>query len=144
MKTIFYNSKVAKWLTILGTTHTITIDFWIFTELPKEKVKQSLINHELTHVQQFQNLMFVGFFIFAAFLFLGIGTWWTFLLCSHLFYVWYCVEWFIRFIIALCDGHRADAWRIAYKGLAFEKEADAMEYITSDNERRNFGFFKYY
>jgi hypothetical protein len=138
---VIYNSKLAKWLTPLGTCHTITIMWWILTEKSKEEVSERLIRHELTHVAQWNECFIVGSAL--SVLWAYFGAYWAFIPSLLLFYMWYAVEWLVRFIIALCDRIKNRDWEIAYKNTVFEQEANAME-EKNENERLAFGWMRYY
>ena len=138
----FYNSRLAKWLTPLGTCHTITLGWIVLTEFAEDKVSDRLRKHETTHAQQFIELLVIGAIIFALLALLG-ASFWLIIPCLLLFYVWYLVEWLIRFIIALCDRIKNRDWEIAYENTVFEREANAME-EKNENERLAFGFLCYY
>lgn len=143
MKKIIYNSRLAKWLTPLGTCHTITIMWWIFTEKSKEEVSESLIRHESTHVEQFDGWFWFGILLyFIGLLTMWLPLWWLIPL-TQLFYFWYGVEWAIRAIIFKCQKE-PKSWHKAYKALAFEKEADAMEISGKVDDVDLVSFLKYY
>lgn len=131
----FYKSKLAKWLTLLGTCHTITLGCVVLTERAKENVSQQLINHENTHAKQFIELLIVGIVLYAVMALFEV-SWWFLIPCLLLFYVWYGVEWLIRFIQCKFNWHKA------YKAVAFEQEANAMEEI--DEKRDAFGWLCFY
>ena len=137
----FYNSKLAKWLTPLGTCHTITLGWIVLTEFSEDKVSDRLRKHETTHAQQFVELLVVGAVIFALLAYIGASFWWI-IPCLLLFYVWYLIEWFIRYVIALCDGVKNKDWEIGYKSTVFEEEA--IDVSENGAIRRILGFFKYY
>lgn len=131
-----YNSKLAKWLTPLGTCHTITLGCVVLTEISKDKVSQRLRNHENTHVKQFTELLIIGIVLYAVMALFNV-SWWFIFPYLLLFYVWYGVEWLIRFIQCKFDWHKA------YKAVAFEEEANDME-EKNENERLAFGFLRHY
>lgn len=146
MAKIIYKSRLAKWLTPLGTCHTITLGWWILTEKSKEEVSERLIKHEYTHVRQYESLFGLGMLLWLMLWCIFNWSMWYLLPLSQLFYWWYGVEWLVRFIIALKDGEGRRAWYVAYKGLAFEKEADAMM-EEGENPKREvdvLSFIKYY
>ena len=138
----FYNSKLAKWLTPLGTCHTITLGCFVLTEKSKEEVSKRLEMHEETHARQFNELVVLGLIIFGSLACICPISWWWIIPSMLLFYVWYGIEWVVRFIIALCKKEGKNAWHTAYKGLAFEREAiDVSEHKEGD---RYFGWVRYY
>lgn len=130
----FYESKLAKWLTPLGTCHTITLGCFILTERAEKDVTERLILHETTHGYQFFELLCLGIVIFVVLACLGCSWWWL-LPCSLLFYVWYLLEWLVRLI-------KDRDWHTAYKGLAFEREANDVSYYECTH--KPFGFIRYY
>lgn len=139
----FYNSKLAKWLTPLGTCHTITLGCIVLTENPKEKVTQRLRLHETTHAYQFIELAILGLVLLVAMpVLFGFFNAWLLIPALLLFYVWYGIEWLIRFVIALKDGYKRDAWHIAYKNTVFEQEANEIEKGILDREI--LGWLNYY
>ena len=143
MKKIIYNSRLAKWLTPLGTCHTISIMWWIFTEQSKEEVSVELIRHESTHVEQYSGWFYMGILLyFIGLLTMWLPLWWLIPL-TQLFYIWYGIEWAIRAIIYKCRKVE-DAWNVAYKALAFEREADAMEKSGNIDDVDLVSFIKYY
>lgn len=131
----FYNSKLAKWLTPLGTCHTITIMWWVFTEKRKEEVSERLIRHELTHVEQWNECFIVGFALCAVWAYFRV--YWAFIPSLLLFYTWYGVEWLVRLAI-LRDAVKA------YKALTFEREANDRQEWTDGTPRHSFAWVKYY
>lgn len=136
MAKIIYNSRLAKWLTPLGTCHTITLGWWILTEKSKEEVSERLIRHELTHVAQFNECFIVG--IALCVLWAYFGAYWAFIPSALLFYTWYAVEWLVRLII-LRDAVKA------YKALSFEREANDRQELTDGTPRHPFfAWVKYY
>lgn len=138
-----YDSKLAKLLTPHGTCHTITIMWWIFTEHSKEDVSESLIRHESTHVAQFDGWFWFGILLyFIGLLTMWLPLWWLIPL-TQLFYIWYGVEWVIRAIICKIRKTK-DAWHVAYKAIAFEREADAMEKSGKVDDVDLFSFLKFY
>lgn len=155
MKTIFYNSKIAKAITFLKGFATIMLFGFIFTEhceLPK-----STLAHEAVHQEQYRTCFTLGLAVSVSMLFallaLGIQSWWMLLLISIpalLYYAWYLMEYCIRFFICLFqtkDIHKANDK--AYKEIAFEQEAYDLqfEYLKPCREQRrcySFSWFKYY
>ena len=76
----------------------------------KDKVKPNVINHESIHTKQMKELLWIGF------------------------YLWYCVEWFVRLF------QHGDE----YKSISFEREAYDNE--KSENylqERKPYAWWKY-
>lgn len=130
----FYNSRLAKWLTPLGTCHTITLGCFVLTEKAENEVSERLRLHETTHAVQFFELLIVGLVIFVVLACLGCSWWWL-LPCSMLFYVWYLLEWLVRLI-------KDRDWHTAYKGLAFEREA--IDVSENGAKHKPFGFVRYY
>ena len=137
----FYSSRLAKWITPLGTCHTITLGCFVLTEKAENEVSERLRLHETTHAVQFFELLIVGLVIFVVLACLGCSWWWL-LPCSMLFYVWYLLEWFVRFVVALCDGVKNKDWEIGYKNTVFEEEA--IDVSENGAKHKPFGFVRYY
>lgn len=91
----------------------ITLFPFIFLKYPEDKENSIIINHEKIHLQQQVETLIV------------------------LFYLWYTIEYFIRFI-QYKDKKRA------YKNISFEREAylndKNLEYLKS---RKFWSFIKY-
>ncbi len=130
-----YNSKLAKWLTPLGTCHTITLGWWIFSEKSKEEASERLIRHELTHVRQWNECFIVGLALCVVWAYYG--AYWAFVPSLLLFYMWYGVEWLVRSIM-LRDADKA------YEALAFEREANDRQELSDGTPRHSFAWIKYY
>lgn len=144
---VYYQSKIAKFVTFLADFATIMLFGAVFTE-HKELTKTTLA-HEATHVTQYQTLFMLGLCIDLTTLFTCFGFnifgWWMLsltLIPIFLYYAWYLIEFLIRLIIYR-DRDRA------YRMLAFEQEAFDLqqEWLKPCQERRSaysFSFFKYY
>ena len=137
-----YNSRLAKWLTPLGTCHTITLGCFVLTEKSEESVSKRLEMHEETHARQFNELLVLGLIIFGSLACICPIGWWWIIPSMLLFYVWYGIEWIVRFIIALCDRIKNRDWEIAYNNTVFEREA--IDVSETGVNRKLFGFVRYY
>ena len=93
---------------------------------------QKDINHEVTHVEQWQELTIAGYAVVTPFVLFGIN--WLLLLPPFIFYLWYVLEWLVRLTQ---KGN-------AYKNICFEQEAYQNETDDNYNENRDyFSFIKY-
>jgi hypothetical protein len=96
--------------------NVIALTLFPFIILKKERYKQDaqLLNHEKIHLQQQKELLVVGF------------------------YIWYLVEYGVRFL------QHKNRWK-AYRAIVFEREAYAKEsqqdYLYN---RKPFSFFSFY
>lgn len=115
----------------------ITILPFIFARNSAKPLKDYVVNHETIHLRQQLEVLITSLILFLAMILIfGISWWW--LLASPLFYyVWYGIEWLIRF--AIChDTH------VAYRNIAFEQEAYNnqldMKYLSN---RKLFAWIEY-
>lgn len=144
---VYYNSKIAKFVTFLADFATIMLFGAVFTE-HKELTKTTLA-HEAVHVTQYQTCFMLGLCIDLITLFTCFGFdcygWWMLSLIAipiFLYYVYYLIEYLIRLIIYR-DRDRA------YRMIAFEQEAYDLqqEWVKPCTERRSacsFSYMKYY
>lgn len=149
MKTVFYNSKIAKAITFLKGFATIMLFGFILTE--HSKLPKSTLAHEAVHQEQYRTCFMLGLAISALMLF-WVQSWWLLFISIPvlLYYAWYLMEYCIRFFICLFqtkDIHKANDK--AYKEIAFEQEAYNLqfEYLKPFQEQRacySFSWFKYY
>jgi len=117
MKKIFTNSWLAKAVLWAGY-HTITIGPFVFSE--RRDLEQYIINHECTHARQWiEATVLSGIVIWLLMLLFNLSAWWM-LLSAVAFYLWYGVEWLVKYII-LRDENKA------YKAVSFEREATLAE-----------------
>ncbi|WP_195579108.1 hypothetical protein [Bacteroides intestinalis] len=116
MKKVFYDSPVAKVLLYLSSCETITLGPFVCSKLSKSEMRQRVRNHECTHARQWiEIVLMTGAIIWLLMLLFNLSTLW--LIFSVLaFYLWYGIEWFIRFVATL-DVKKA------YKAVSFEREA---------------------
>lgn len=146
MKTIIYNSKLAKMLLSDGYA-AIMLFGLVFVKGTSLTTRQ--IEHEKVHQGQFADCVGAGLIIAIIAMFTlfacDIRSWWMFLLLLipiSLFYLLYGIEWLIR-LIQYRNPHDA------YHQISFEKEAYDLqeEYRKPCTERRSrysFSWFKYY
>lgn len=149
---IIYNSKLARLL--LPNFKAILLTLWLLCKKGPEYYSEKFIKHEETHSFQWKCCMFLGVFIWLAFS-LAFDTLWLLLLIPFTFYIWYCIEYVIRFIIGVVKtppimkfgfkkwfkgfqeiGHES------YRKIVFEQEANAVEDGIVNYEFLS--FFKYY
>jgi hypothetical protein len=96
------------------------------------------INHESIHCYQQIEVMIISALVIGILvLAVHLSPWW-FLLVSFIFYIWYGIEYFTRFII--CGDNKK-----AYRGIAVEQEAyaneDNLSYLKT---RKWFAWIRYY
>jgi len=109
----------------------ITVIPWIFC---RKELKEVDLNHEMIHVRQQVEMLFIGFALaMALFLFIG---WWSFLFIPIFFWL-YFIEWVVRLIIYMDKDE-------AYYNISFEQEAydhqDEKYYI---DVRKHFAWLRY-
>lgn len=87
---------------------------FIFVRKDARALKTTDINHEMIHGKQQIEMLWV------------------------LFFVWYGIEWFVRWVAYGFDGH------LAYRNISFEREAYSNQSnITYLDERKPYAFLKY-
>lgn len=118
---VYYNSKLAKFLTFMKGFSTMMFFGAVITE--KSKLSGKTLKHEKTHIHQYQDCMGLGFAIgivamFTLFAF-EIQSWWMLLLVLIPFLFYYviygveCLFWRIR------GFNKTDA----YRKIGFERQA---------------------
>lgn len=119
---IYFNSKIAKYITWMPGFKTIMLFGAVFTELPTLSAKTRI--HESTHVAQYQDCIGLGFIssiILAFGLFaLGVNSPWMWILAIYpffLFYIIYGAEWVWNRVV------KKQSSRDAYLSIGFEKQA---------------------
>lgn len=137
MKRIYYESRIAEILLFFSSCETITIGPWVFTKLKESEVPQYVRNHECTHARQWTEItLLVGLLLLVAVLACGVSAW-CFLAVPLAYYLWYGVEYLVRFCI-LQNGRKA------YLAVSFEQEAYGHETDADYNENANyFAWVKY-
>lgn len=142
MAKVVYNSKLAKVLLYFSNYHTITLLWWVFTELSEGELTETVKRHKGVHVAQFEHLACVGCIVYI----ICIVAWWLPLVWALplllLFYVWYMVEWLVRVIVYACRGYENICY-LAYADLSFECEARAWQ-DKEDIDVGVFDFLRYY
>lgn len=118
---VFYNSKLAKWLTFMEGFSTMMFFGVVLTE--RSKLSKKTLKHEETHIYQYQDcvglglaIATVGMFMLFAF---GVQSWWMLLLILIpllLYYVIYGIE----YIYCRLRGFNNDD---AYRWIGFERQA---------------------
>lgn len=146
MKTVIYNSKLAK---VLLSDGYAAIMLFGFVFVKGENLTKRQIEHEKVHQGQFSDCIGIGLIAAIATMFTlfacDIRSWWMFLLLLipiSLFYLLYGMEWLIR-LIRYRNPHDA------YRQISFEREAYDLqeEYRKPCAERRlrhSFSWIKYY
>ena len=101
---------VSKHLPFKGYRAMAIFPFLFIREEYKDDITEQVINHESIHFQQQKEMLIIPF------------------------YVWYIIEFIIKFFI----------YKSAYKNISFEREAysnaDNLEYLKT---RKWYSFFKY-
>lgn len=121
MKKVFYESWIAKHLLFANYT-TITLFAWVFTKWGKGEARQSTINHECIHARQWIELAVAsGLLIWLGMLLFGYSAWWL-LLSALTFYIWYVLEFVVKWFYGSIMGNYN-----AYKNISFEREARLSE-----------------
>lgn len=121
MKKVFYESWIAKHLLFASYT-TITLFAWVFTKWSKGEARQSTINHECVHARQWIELAIAsGLLIWLGMLLFGYSAWWL-LLSALTFYIWYVLEFVVKWFYGSIMGNYN-----AYKNISFEREARLSE-----------------
>lgn len=143
MKTIIYNSKLAK-LILFSGYHTIMLLGFILTKRPW--LSLDIETHEQIHQRQFCECMALAFL--PSFLLSVFFSWWWMLLIPIFYYLLYLGEWLVSFAYHLVvdwDKGLAEINHKAYKSISFEREAKMNQgckcYL---NERKRFAWVKYY
>lgn len=84
----------------------------------KDQVGDKMINHESIHTEQMKEMLFIPF------------------------YIWYCIEWFIK-LFKYGDGSKNNG-DSAYRNISFEREAydneDDMKYLK---KRKRYSWWYY-
>ena len=114
-----------------GGFSAMTFIPWIFC---RKELKEVNLNHEMIHVRQQVEMLFVGI-VLAMVLFLFID-WWS-LLFIPIFFWLYIIEWLVRLIIYRDKDE-------AYRNISFEQEAydhQAERYYLE--VRKDFAWLRY-
>ena len=110
---IIVDSKILVKILSLGFANAITIFPFVFISSKHLKQDKQIINHEKIHLKQQLEMLFI------------------------FFYIWYLVEFFIRFIIYKSRSK-------AYFNISFEREAYDFESAPGYIDKRKFwAFLKY-
>lgn len=144
MKTVIYNSKLAKMLLSDGYA---AIMLFGFVFIKGESLTKRQIEHEKVHQGQFSDCVGVGliaaivtmFTLFAC----DIRSWWMFLLLLipiSLFYFLYGMEWLIRLIRSPHGAYR----QISFEREAYDLQEEYRKPCAERRSRHSFSWFKYY
>lgn len=146
---IIYNSKLVR--IIIPTFKMILICFVLLCKKDKTYYTTEDIEHERCHSKQW----FALFCISLPILFLigMFSSYWWLLLSIVTFYLWYGIEWLVRFILLSIKEIKATNLRSyiknignisheAYRMIAFEQEAREVE--TGVAECHYISFLHYY
>ena len=106
--------------------------FGILFAKPNAKIDELTINHESIHSKQFKE---VTLSLAIPILLLSFSvSWWWILLIPFTFYLWYVIEFLIRWAITR-------NWDEAYRNICFEKEAYVWQGLP--DARKKFGWIRY-
>ena len=155
MKTVFYESRIARLFTFIPDFKTIMLLGLVFTE--HQSLSKTVLAHEKVHQQQYQDCFGAGLALaiitmFALFAF-GIQSYWMLLLVLFpifLYYIMYGIEYLICFIYrSFKQRDIVLANENAYCFSAMEMEAYDLqdEWRKPCKDRRvhhSFEWFKYY
>lgn len=138
MRKVFYDSRLVKVLLFMSSCKTITLGPFVCSKLKESEMGQWVRNHECTHARQWIEMTVAsGAAIWLLMLVFNISAWWL-ILSALAFYLWYGIEWLVRFLIKLNA-------KKAYKAIAFEREAYDNEYDANYLENsRYFAWLRYY
>lgn len=143
MKTIYYNSKLAK-LILFGGYTTIMLFGFILTKL--KELSETTIRHERTHQKQFFECMEIAA-IPSVLLSFHVSAWWL-LLIPLFYYILYLAEWFVSFVYHLFTDDKIGDGKVnknAYRASAFEMEAKLNQDNPNYLKERKWGaWFRYY
>lgn len=110
----------------------------IIFKRPNVEVTPRLISHELIHTRQLVEVTIALLPIMI--LISALTSWWVLLLAPFTYYIWYGLEYSIRF---LCTFNQNKA----YHGMLFEVEAYEYQHIDAMDirypKRKHFRFLKY-
>lgn len=143
MKTIYYNSKLAK-LILFGRYHTIMFFGFILTKF--NVLSETVFRYEKTHQEQFFECMEIAA-IPSVLLAFHVSAWWL-LLIPLFYYILYGVEWFISLVYHLFTDDEVGGGKVnanAYRASAFEMEAKLNQDNPNYLKERKWGaWFHYY
>lgn len=142
MKTIYYNSKLAK-LILFGSYHTIMLFGFILSIL--KEITAETERHERTHQKQFFECMEIAA-IPSVLLAFHVSAWWL-LLIPLFYYILYGVEWFISLVHHLFTDERIGGGKVnanAYRASAFEMEAKLNQDNPNYLKERKWGAWLHY
>lgn len=130
MKKIFCDSFLAKMLLCMSSCHTITVGPFVLSKRKEGKITQEIRNHECTHARQWAEMAVAsGLAIWLLMLLFHLSALWL-ILAAVAFYIWYGIEWFIRFV-------KIGNFGKAYEAVSFEREAyeneDDLNYLENSN-----------
>ena len=116
MKKVFCENWLAKVLLCMSSCHTITVGPFVLSKRKEERLTQETRNHECTHTRQWAEMAVAcGLLVWVLMLLFGLSSWWL-VLPGLAFYLWYGVEWLIKFV-RLGDAGEA------YRAISLEREA---------------------
>ena len=133
---IIYNSKLAKIL--IPGFKMILLFYFLLCKKDASYYSQEEIKHEECHAFQWKSCCYLGVFLWIL---LGsLFSWWFLLLIPFTFYIWYGIEFIIRFIgklfktpLTMKSGFKnwlkemGNLNHEAYREIVFEQEAYAVE-----------------
>lgn len=153
MKKIHYNSTIAKIFTLIAGFKTIMLFGSVFTE--RDNLSLESQEHEFTHCKQYFSLFGIGLYIMIILLFsllalncVGLGLLLLIMIPLFMYYIWYGIEFFIKFILLFRKMKFMNSWYEAYSLISFEQEAVELadEVYKPCSQRKQYystGFLKY-
>lgn len=105
----------------------------IFTRRSVDKISPLVMNHERIHTKQYLEFTIVSATIFSLFIISGFLSPLFFITVPIMYYVWYVLECFIRFILQLSNLNAIKNCKLktcfyrAYSNILFEQEAYMFE-----------------
>ena len=114
----------------------ITIIPFIFARKELDNVTK---NHECIHLRQQLEFLIVAAVLAGGIVFISKSSPWELLIIPFVYYLWYGLEWLVRWMCNGFDAHKA------YRSIAFESEAysneEDLHYLKT---RKFFAWIKYF
>lgn len=104
----------------------------LFTRRAIEKISPVNINHESIHTKQYFECTIVAAIILILAIILGLSPWFL-ISIPIVYYIWYVLEWFLRFLVQLATLYKAEAGKSkahlhkAYRNILFEQESHKFQ-----------------
>ena len=100
----------------------------LFTRFSVDRISPLVINHEGIHTKQFVEFTIAAAIAWTIAVVCGLSPWFLFAIPVS-YYIWYVLEWFLRFVLALATLYKAEKGKTkehlhkAYRNVLFEQEA---------------------